>query len=127
MSIAESGKYTQRTRHISLRYFRVTEVIRAGEIKLQHKPTGEMAADMLTKHLAPPLFIKHRRELLNEEPNDANLHICRIGEKLKGVSESGDLSDDPKTCHGDGQMLMDHHPMNSESSGSDSVKLSHPQ
>jgi hypothetical protein len=48
-------------------------------------------------------------------------------QRFKNVSESGDLSDDPKTCHGDGQMLMDHHPMNSESSGSDSVKLSHPQ
>ena len=67
IQLAEKGRaISQRSRHINIRYFFVTDRIKSGEIKLEYKPTGEMVADVLTKPLQGALFRKFRTQLLGE-------------------------------------------------------------
>jgi hypothetical protein len=79
MSIAESG-CTARTRHIALRYFRVSELIKAGEIQIEYERTDKLVADVLTKALSDPSFSMHRKELLNDQRDKSSGDA-----ELKGV------------------------------------------
>ena len=57
--LANKGRSTsERSRHIKIRNFFVEHYIESKEIVLQHMPTGEMIADILTKPLHGALFIK---------------------------------------------------------------------
>lgn len=68
MALANKGQSTsERTRHINLRYFWIKDRIEAGEIQLEHLPTTEMIADILTKPLQGNLFRQMRSALLNWE------------------------------------------------------------
>jgi len=68
IALAEKGYSTNsKTRHIAIRYFFVKDRIDAGEVALEHLPTEQMLADMLTKPLQGTLFRKLRSELLNWE------------------------------------------------------------
>jgi len=60
-----SGK---RTKHIAIRYFFVTDRIKAGEISPKWCPTGEMIADFLTKPLQGAMFCKFRDLLMGVVP-----------------------------------------------------------
>ena len=60
-----SGK---RTKHIAVRYFFVTDRIKAGEISPKWCPTGEMIADFLTKPLQGRTFQKFRDLLMGTVP-----------------------------------------------------------
>ena len=60
-----SGK---RTKHIAIRYFFVTDRIKAGEISPKWCPTGEMIADFLTKPLQGAMFCKFRDLLVGVVP-----------------------------------------------------------
>ncbi len=60
-----SGK---RTKHIAIRYFFVTDRIRAGEISPKWCPMGEMIAGFLTKPLQGAKFWKFRDLLMGEVP-----------------------------------------------------------
>jgi len=64
-----SGK---RTRHIAIRYFFVTDRIRAGEVSPKWCPTGEMIADFLTKPLQGAIFRKFRDLLMGVIPTVNN-------------------------------------------------------
>ena len=55
----------QRTRHINIRYFWITDYIDRGEMCLQYMPTESMIADGLTKPLQGAAFIRMRNLLLN--------------------------------------------------------------
>ena len=55
----------QRTRHINIRYFWITDYIERGEMCLEHMPTRFMIADGLTKPLQGADFIRMRDLLLN--------------------------------------------------------------
>lgn len=57
-----SGK---RTRHISIRYFFVTDKIENKEMRVEYCPTEDMLADIFTKPLQGSLFRKLRDRLLN--------------------------------------------------------------
>jgi hypothetical protein len=57
----------ERTRHIAIRYFFVKDRIESREIAMEHLPTGDMIADMLTKPLQGEKFRTMRRMLLNWE------------------------------------------------------------
>jgi Reverse transcriptase (RNA-dependent DNA polymerase) len=67
MELAEKGgrSNTQRTRHINIRYFFITDRIKEGEVVLQYMPTDEMVADVLTKPLQGAKFKQFRKQLLN--------------------------------------------------------------
>jgi hypothetical protein len=64
---ARGNSNAERTRHIAIRYFFVKDRIDAQEIALEHLPTGDMIADMLTKPLQGEKFRGMRKLLLNWE------------------------------------------------------------
>ena len=53
------------TKHIAPRYHYVREQISNGSIRVEHKPTTEMVADVLTKPLDEELYNKFSRVLMN--------------------------------------------------------------
>ena len=66
VALANKGQSTsEATRHINVRFFYVHDKIASGDIKLVHKYTNEMVADILTKPLQGSLFRKLRQSLLN--------------------------------------------------------------
>jgi hypothetical protein len=66
IQLAEKGRSTSdRTKHISVRYFFIHDRIEKDEIVLEYLPTEEMIADILTKPLQGALFIRLRDMLLN--------------------------------------------------------------
>jgi Reverse transcriptase (RNA-dependent DNA polymerase) len=66
IALIENGRSnSERTRHIAIRYFFLTDRIRAGEIEVAYMPTGDMVADILTKPLQGALFKKLRAQLMN--------------------------------------------------------------
>ena len=58
---------TKRTRHLNIRYFFVTDRIRANELTVEYCPTGDMWADPFTKPLQGAAFAKFRKLILNLE------------------------------------------------------------
>ena len=65
IAMVRSGKPTSdRTRHVSIRYFFVHDREVNGEVQLEYKPTKEMIADILTKPLQGELFTRLRDQLL---------------------------------------------------------------
>lgn len=68
IALAEKGRSTSdRTRHISIRYFFVKDRIDSGEVRIEYMPTANMLADVLTKPLQGELFRAMRKQLLNWE------------------------------------------------------------
>ena len=66
LALIEKGRSTSsRTKHISIRYFFVTDRVKSGEVTLQYKPTDQMVADLLTKPVQGELFRYLRGVLLN--------------------------------------------------------------
>ena len=57
-----SGK---RTRHVNIRYFFVTDRVKAGEVSIKYCPTGEMRGDFFTKPLQGTAFRKFRELVMN--------------------------------------------------------------
>jgi hypothetical protein len=53
-----------RTRHISIRYFFVTDRVKMGEIAMEWVNTNDMISDMLTKPVVGREFTMHRARLL---------------------------------------------------------------
>lgn len=52
-----------RTKHIEIQYHWIREVVKAGNLQLQHCPTHQMVADILTKALGKAQFMKLREDL----------------------------------------------------------------
>ena len=66
MALVEKGRSTsERTRHISIRYFFIKDRVDRGELSIEYTPTGDMVADILTKPLQVDLFRRMRAALLN--------------------------------------------------------------
>ena len=61
---ANSGQH-QRTKHIDIRHHFVKNLVSDSIIALHYMPTNSMVADIFTKALAAPTFIKLRKALLN--------------------------------------------------------------
>lgn len=64
--IARGGQASKRTKHIDIRYFYLKDRVDMGDLRFQHKSTGKMIADILTKPLSGELFKTLRKELLGE-------------------------------------------------------------
>jgi hypothetical protein len=56
---------TKRTRHINIRYYFVTDRIKAGEVNVEYCPTDDMKCDPFTKPLQGKQFRDHRDDMLN--------------------------------------------------------------
>jgi hypothetical protein len=68
---------TKRTRHLDIRYYFVTDRVRAKELSIVYCPTGDMWADIHTKPLQGAKFAKFRRLILNlqdERPAEVSKH-----------------------------------------------------
>jgi hypothetical protein len=61
----------QRSRHIDIRYFFITDHAKRQSISIEHCPTGIMLADFFTKPLQGSLFRLFRSVLLGELPTSA--------------------------------------------------------
>jgi hypothetical protein len=55
----------QRSRHINIRYFFITDQVEKGKIKIEYCPTDEMESDYMTKPLTGAKGAKHRNSLMN--------------------------------------------------------------
>ena len=75
--LAKNGRMSSNkfTRHINLRYFFINDKIAKKEVKVVYCPTGNKAADMLTKPLQGSLFKKFWDEIMNAQ-KDASCPHC---------------------------------------------------
>jgi hypothetical protein len=65
MALTQNGRSSSdRTRHISIRYFWVKDRIASGEVEIVHLRTYEMVADLLTKPIQGERFLQLRAALL---------------------------------------------------------------
>ena len=55
----------QRSRHIKIRYFFITDLVQKGEVQIQYCPTDSMVADYQTKPLTGRKFRKFRAKIMN--------------------------------------------------------------
>ena len=61
MALVERGRSgAERTRHINARYLCMKERVDTGELKIEHKGTKEMYANVLTKPLQGSQYIYER-------------------------------------------------------------------
>jgi hypothetical protein len=67
MKLAANGKRlsTQRTRHLNIKFFYVTDQIEKGWLKVKHCGTKDMVADIFTKPLSGEQFRKLRAKIMN--------------------------------------------------------------
>jgi hypothetical protein len=66
MSLVKNGKSnSERTKHISTRFYFIKDRVDNFEIKIEHMRTTEMIADILTKPITGALFLKLRELLMN--------------------------------------------------------------
>ena len=72
MRLEKNGKAssTKRTRHIDIRYFFITDRVKAGKVEIEYCPTEEMMADFFTKPLQGSLFRKHRNNVMGMTPEE---------------------------------------------------------
>ena len=72
--LAENGRMSssKRTRHLNIRYFFVTDCVKAKELSIKYCPTEEMISDYFTKPLQGTLFRKMRDLIMNVDPAAAD-------------------------------------------------------
>ena len=70
------------TRHISIRYFFITDKVQNGEINIEYMPTGETIADYFTKLLQDNLFRKMRDQIQGIDMNHVQLYKRQYDEAM---------------------------------------------
>ena len=75
MKLENNGKAssTKRTKHIDIKYYFITDRVKAGDVHVAFCPTLEMVADFFTKPLQGRLFHKFRALIMNipwSDPKD---------------------------------------------------------
>jgi len=63
LALIESEAISSRSKHIDVRYHFIRDHISEGSFRTDWIPTSDMTADIFTKPLLPPLFLKHRNAL----------------------------------------------------------------
>ena len=66
MKLEENGKASsgKRTRHLNIKYFYITDLIKRGEVKIEYCPTDAIVADFMTKPLIGAKFFLFREYLM---------------------------------------------------------------
>ena len=66
MKLEENGKASsgKRTRHLNIKYFYITDLIKRGEVKIEYCPTDAIVADFMTKPLTGAKFFHFREYLM---------------------------------------------------------------
>ena len=67
IKLLENGRSScgKRTRHLDIKYFFLTDLIKRKEVDLQYCPTEKMTADYMTKPLTGRKFAEFRAALMN--------------------------------------------------------------
>ena len=67
MKLEKNGKWSsgRRTKHLKIKYFYVTDLIKRNEIELRYCPTGKMIGDYMTKPFVGCKFKRFRSEIMN--------------------------------------------------------------
>ena len=58
---------SKRTKHINVRYFFVTDMIKKNKVLVEWIPTNDMVADFWTKPNQGSLFLRHRNSIMGQE------------------------------------------------------------
>ena len=66
IAVSKNGVKGERTKHVDVKYHFVTDSINSKAVKLQWIPTTQQQADIFTKALAAPVFLKFRAQLMTE-------------------------------------------------------------
>ena len=68
--LEKNGKASSsnRTKHINIRYFFITDRVAQGDVSLVWCPTGDMIGDFMTKPLQGALFRKFREQIMGVIP-----------------------------------------------------------
>ena len=62
-TLSESNKFSQKTKHLAVRYFFCREKVESKEIAVDHVKTAEQLADIFTKPLGPQVFVPLREKM----------------------------------------------------------------
>jgi hypothetical protein len=65
IAVSKNGVKGERTKHVDVKYHFITETVESGEVRLQWVPTTLQHADIFTKALSAPIFLKLRAEILS--------------------------------------------------------------
>ena len=65
IELSKDRKSCNRSRHIHRRYFKVREQVAAGAVRVEHVPTADNSADMLTKWLPRDVFMRHCSDMMS--------------------------------------------------------------
>jgi hypothetical protein len=75
IALSRNPEFHKRTKHFNVKFHYQRAVLDAGEIELQYIPTGEQAADGLTKPLGPTAFAKFC-SLLGVDASETSRHTA---------------------------------------------------
>lgn len=64
IAVSKNGYKGERTKHVDVKYHFVTESVESGKVKLQWVASSDQQADILTKALPAPQFLKLRAQLM---------------------------------------------------------------
>jgi hypothetical protein len=59
---------SKRSRHMNIRYFFVTDRVKAKDLRVEYCPTGRMRGDFFTKPLQGIHYFRHRDDIMNIDP-----------------------------------------------------------
>jgi len=65
-SVMENGIRSDHTKHVDVKYHFTTQEIEKGTVKLVWVQTEENQADILTKALGGPQFVKFRKQVMSD-------------------------------------------------------------
>ena len=65
VELSRDRKLCHRSRHVDRRYFKVRELSFEGELRVEHVPTKDNSADLLTKVLPYADYCRHRARMMN--------------------------------------------------------------
>ena len=85
IKLARNGRRScgQRTRHINIRYFYITDKINDGTVVMSYCPTKEMVSDYFTKPLQGSLFRLHRNAIMGVSQADYDWYEDQYKEAKK--------------------------------------------
>ena len=87
IQLEKNGKASsgQRTRHINIRYFFVTDRVTKKEVEMVYCPTGKILADLLTKPLQGSQFKRFRDAILNVQVNASSTQLSGVSMMHRSV------------------------------------------
>jgi hypothetical protein len=94
IKLANNGRRScgQRTRHINIRYFYITDKIKDGTVVVTYCPTKEMISDYFTKPLQGSLFRQHRNAIMGVSQADYDRYLVEYREAKKAARDVAALN-----------------------------------